>query len=120
MLLRYLSAERTDREAYFLFRGVSEDHWDAIEAVLERRPEVARLVLGGWISLVVVDPGAADPARPVAIVPLMAFGCRAAVEGMRNAAKAQELASATGATATHTYETPRASPYVVRLTVTDM
>ena len=36
LLLRYVSVERDDREAYFLFRGVSEDHWDAIEAVLER------------------------------------------------------------------------------------
>ena len=36
LLLRYASAERTDREAYFLFRGVTDDHWDAIETVLER------------------------------------------------------------------------------------
>ncbi len=36
LLLRYVSAERTDQEAYFLFRGVTEDHWDAIETVLER------------------------------------------------------------------------------------
>jgi hypothetical protein len=36
LLLRYVSVEREGREAYFLFRGVSEDHWDAIEAVLER------------------------------------------------------------------------------------
>jgi hypothetical protein len=36
LLLRYVSEERDDREAYFLFRGVTEDHWDAIEAVLER------------------------------------------------------------------------------------
>ena len=36
LLLRYAAAEREDREAYFLFRGVTEDHWDAIEAVLER------------------------------------------------------------------------------------
>ena len=36
LLLRYGSAERTDREAYFLFRGVTDDHWDAIETVLER------------------------------------------------------------------------------------
>lgn len=35
LLLRYV-AERDDREAYFLFRGVTDDHWDAIEAVLER------------------------------------------------------------------------------------
>lgn len=25
-----------EREAYFVFRGVTDDHWDAIEAVLER------------------------------------------------------------------------------------
>ena len=36
LLLRYVAAEREIREAYFLFRGVTEDHWDAIEAVLER------------------------------------------------------------------------------------
>jgi hypothetical protein len=36
LLLRSVSTERADREAYFLFRGVTEDHWDAIEAVLER------------------------------------------------------------------------------------
>ena len=36
LLLRYASAERSDREAYFLFRGVTDDHWDAIETVLER------------------------------------------------------------------------------------
>jgi hypothetical protein len=36
LLLRYANVERTDREAYFLFRGVTDDHWDAIETVLER------------------------------------------------------------------------------------
>jgi hypothetical protein len=36
LLLRSVAAEREDREAYFLFRGVTDDHWDAIEAVLER------------------------------------------------------------------------------------
>jgi hypothetical protein len=36
LLLRYVDEERGHREAYFLFRGVTEDHWDAIEAVLER------------------------------------------------------------------------------------
>lgn len=36
LLLRYVAEDRGDREAYFLFRGVTEDHWDAIEAVLER------------------------------------------------------------------------------------
>jgi len=38
LLLRYANAEREDREAYFLFRGVTDDHWDAIETVLERNP----------------------------------------------------------------------------------
>ena len=36
LLLRYVAAEREDYEAYFLFRGVTDDHWDAIETVLER------------------------------------------------------------------------------------
>jgi hypothetical protein len=36
LLLRYGAAARPDGEAYFLFRGVTDDHWDAIEAVLER------------------------------------------------------------------------------------
>ena len=36
LLLRYVAAEREELEAYFLFRGVTDDHWDAIETVLER------------------------------------------------------------------------------------
>src|SRR5690348_15067856 len=36
LLLRY-EADDPPREAYFLFRGVTEEHWEAIEAVLERR-----------------------------------------------------------------------------------
>ena len=36
LLLRYVTAERYAQEAYFLFRGVNDDHWDAIETVLER------------------------------------------------------------------------------------
>jgi len=35
LLLRY-AGDDPPQEAYFLFRGVTEDHWDAIEAVLER------------------------------------------------------------------------------------
>jgi len=31
-----LSRGSQDREAYFVFRGMTDDHWDAIEAVLER------------------------------------------------------------------------------------
>ena len=36
LLLRYAAADLSDREAYFIFRGVTDDHWDAIEMVLER------------------------------------------------------------------------------------
>jgi hypothetical protein len=36
LLLRYASDD-SPQEAYFLFRGVTEEHWEAIEAVLERR-----------------------------------------------------------------------------------
>ena len=36
LLLRY-EAENSPADAYFLFRGVTEEHWEAIEAVLERR-----------------------------------------------------------------------------------
>jgi hypothetical protein len=57
LLLRYTPAERTDREAYFLFRGVTDDHWDAIEAVLERH--ALALVLEG---------GAGERARVVGTV----------------------------------------------------
>jgi hypothetical protein len=37
LLLQSVSTERGEREAYFLFRGVTDDHWDAIETVIERR-----------------------------------------------------------------------------------
>ena len=36
LLMRYASDD-APQNAYFVFRGVSDDHWDAIEAVLERR-----------------------------------------------------------------------------------
>jgi len=35
LLLRYC-ADHPPHDAYFLFRGLTDDHWDAIEAVLER------------------------------------------------------------------------------------
>ena len=46
--------QNPSREAYFVFRGMTDDHWDAIEAVLERH----RLALvverepGGGVDLV--------------------------------------------------------------------
>ena len=36
LVLPYCEGDAEELEAYFLFRGVSEAHWDAIEAVLER------------------------------------------------------------------------------------
>jgi hypothetical protein len=36
LLLRY-SADLPPREAYFIFRGVNDAHWDAIEVVLQQR-----------------------------------------------------------------------------------
>jgi hypothetical protein len=36
LLLHYNAEESDAQEAYFVFRGVNDDHWDAIETVLER------------------------------------------------------------------------------------
>ncbi|HEY4306778.1 MAG TPA: hypothetical protein VGM82_20070 [Gemmatimonadaceae bacterium] len=51
LLLRY-GADNAPREAYFLFRGVTEHHHDAIEAVLERHELVAALEEGDGVRLV--------------------------------------------------------------------
>jgi hypothetical protein len=55
LLMRYASAD-SPRDAYFLFRGVTEDHSDAIEAVLERHD----------LALIVEEDGAV---RIMGIVP---------------------------------------------------
>jgi hypothetical protein len=45
-------------EAYFVFRGVSEDHWDAIETVLERHGLALVVERDGEVELVgVVEDG---------------------------------------------------------------
>jgi len=36
VIAKLLLRTPSEREAYFVFRGVTDDHWDAIEAVLER------------------------------------------------------------------------------------
>ena len=51
LLLRY-AAPDPPLEAYFLFRGVTDDHRDAIEAVLERHGLVLALEQGDGIELV--------------------------------------------------------------------
>jgi hypothetical protein len=36
VIAKLLMHDARDRESYFVFRGMTDDHWDAIEAVLER------------------------------------------------------------------------------------
>jgi len=76
--------ERGEREAYFLFRGVTDDHWDAIETVLERH----RLAL-----VLETDDGAAR------IVGIVGDGERAAWEKVYELGRTApaDLASALGA-----------------------
>lgn len=51
LLLRY-GADDSPQEAYFLFRGVTEHHHDAIEAVLERHELVAALEEDDGVRLI--------------------------------------------------------------------
>ena len=76
--------ERGEREAYFLFRGVTDDHWDAIETVLERH----RLAL-----VLETDDGAAR------IVGIVGDGERAAWEKVYELGRTvpADLATALGA-----------------------
>jgi len=50
LLLRYADEEAS--EVYFLFRGVTDDHWDAIEAVLERHGLALALENGDDVRVV--------------------------------------------------------------------
>ena len=36
VIAKLLMQDARDRESYFVFRGMTDDHWDAIETVLER------------------------------------------------------------------------------------
>lgn len=51
LMLRF-STEQPPRDAYFLFRGLTEDHWDAIEAVLERHGLALPIEQGDAVRLV--------------------------------------------------------------------
>jgi hypothetical protein len=86
LLLQSVSTggERGGREAYFLFRGVTDDHWDAIETVLERH----RLAL-----VLETDDGAAR------IVGIVGDGERAAWEKVYELGRTApaDLATALGA-----------------------
>ena len=50
LLLRY--ADEEANEVYFLFRGVTDDHWDAIEAVLDRHGLALALESGDDVRVV--------------------------------------------------------------------
>ncbi|HTJ22293.1 MAG TPA: hypothetical protein VL383_07850 [Gemmatimonadaceae bacterium] len=51
LLMRYASDD-APQNAYFLFRGVSDDHWDAIETVLERHGLALALEDDGRVRVV--------------------------------------------------------------------
>lgn len=55
LLMRY-AADDAPGDAYFLFRGVTEDHSDAIEAVLERHALALALEDGGEVRLMGTIP----------------------------------------------------------------
>jgi hypothetical protein len=50
LLMRY-AADDAPGDAYFLFRGVTDAHWDAIEAVLERHELALALEENGGVRL---------------------------------------------------------------------
>ena len=51
LLLRYADDD-PPREAYFVFRGVNDDHWAAIEAVLERHGLALVIEVGNTVQIV--------------------------------------------------------------------
>ena len=53
LLLQYVSIDAPRREVYFLFRGISESHMEAIEAVLERHKLALVTQLGDGQSRIV-------------------------------------------------------------------
>jgi hypothetical protein len=55
LLMRYASDD-SPRDAYFLFRGVTEDHSDAIEAVLARHDLALLLEEGGAVRIMGILP----------------------------------------------------------------
>jgi hypothetical protein len=55
LLLRYCG-DVPPQEAYFLFRGVTDEHWEAIEAVLERHGLALVIEQGDDINVVGVLP----------------------------------------------------------------
>ena len=56
VIAKLLMRDSRERESYFVFRGMTDDHWDAIEAVLERHGLALLVEREGGVELVgVVD-----------------------------------------------------------------
>jgi hypothetical protein len=55
LLLRYC-AESPPHDAYFVFRGVTDEHWEAIEAVLERHGLALLIEQGDGVQVVGMLP----------------------------------------------------------------
>ena len=89
LLMRYASDD-APQDAYFLFRGVNDDHWDAIECVLERH----------GLALVLEHDGS------VRVVGVLSDDERQAWEAIYRIgpADADELALATGTDTIHARE----------------
>lgn len=51
LLMRYASDD-APQDAYFVFRGVSDDHWDAIESVLDRHGLALVVEHDGFVRVV--------------------------------------------------------------------
>lgn len=52
VIAKLLMEQKTDRESYFVFRGVSDDHWDAIESVVQRHGLAMVIERDGTVELV--------------------------------------------------------------------
>ena len=82
VIAKLLMDQGSERESYFVFRGVTDDHWDAIESVVERH----------GLAMVIEREG------DVELVGVLADGERRAFQAIkrRGRAEAWELAAELG------------------------
>ena len=52
VIAKLMLAQQSERELYFVFRGVTDDHWDAIESVVERHGLALVIEREGDVELV--------------------------------------------------------------------
>jgi hypothetical protein len=91
LLLRYCGPERSDN-AYFIFRGVSDSHMDAIEAVLDRHGLALVVQLADGDARLV---GAVSPLERKVWETMLSVGCSAPTEVAEAAGCDCEEATAT-------------------------